>query len=398
MKKVEKISIADISFTLDKDAYLSLKQYLDSLCEYYENDPDGKEIIADIEARIAELILGEQVYTKVVTRALIDRITAQLGTPQEIEDEGKNPESAAHVSCDSRSVGESGLPRRLHRSAEGRLIGGVSSGFARYFNIGVGWVRIVFLLPLILRVCVAPFDWHGEDFFNGWIWVFFVIYIVLWVALPLAKTPRQRLEARGEKITAESIRQNLQDTVTTPAGRKAASVAAELLTVLGRVMLLIVKFVVAVVGFTLFFAALSVFAAMVGVIFHPSEIMMFDGMSWLKLMEGMKVLSPVLFAEVTLLCVLLPLAVMSMALLSFVFGWRLRRMFYVIALGLWGAAVIVCGIVSLSNVRFLRDVLPERVEQWHDRTDDHHDRHNDHHNNDLDIRVDSLELSEDSSL
>jgi phage shock protein PspC (stress-responsive transcriptional regulator) len=383
MKKVEKVSIAEISFTLDNDAYLALKHYLDSLHAYYDDDPDGREIIADIEARIAELILEEQVYTKVVSKTLVDTIIAQLGTPDQIDDaagDGLHAGDDGSLGAGSGggySVGgssvDSSIPRRLHRSSEGKIVGGVCSGIARYLDISVVWVRLTFLLPVILQFVTLPFSWgfndfhrhwNMYDFLEGWTWVFLVTYIVLWIALPMARTPRQRLEARGERITPASIRHNMQETASTPAGKKAASVAAELVTVLGRVVLFIVKFVTAVVGFSLLFTAVIVFIAMASILFNPASVSLIEGETIITVLEGIKVLSPLMFAELILLCIMLPLVVLGMALLSFTFTWKLGRVFYTVTLGIWGAAMILAGIVSASNVRFFHDELPYRIEQW----------------------------------
>lgn len=373
MKKVEKVSIAEISFTLDSDAYVSLKQYLDSLNDYYEKDPDGREIIADIEARVAELILDEQVYTKVVSKPLVDTIIAQLGTPDQIDDTADEGAEARFSGASAAS--EPTIPRRLHRSDEGKIFGGVCSGLARFLDISVAWVRFVFLLPLIIILIFTPVHWHWfQDFAKGWCWVFFVTYIVLWIALPMARTPRQKLEARGEKITPSSIRQNMQGSVNTPAGKKAASVAAELVNVLGRVVLFFVKFVMAVIGFTLMFAVMGLFIGMITVpFFSPDEFIInsHHGTDIFSMLDGMAILSPLLFTELVLLCALLPPLVIGMALLSFTFSWSLGRLFYGVTLVTWAVAMIFCGIVTLSNVHFFRDELGPRLERLDDDRDGH---------------------------
>jgi phage shock protein PspC (stress-responsive transcriptional regulator) len=339
MKKIEKVSIANISFTLDNDAYLSLKQYLDSLHKYYDKDPDGGEITRDIEARIAELILSEQVYTKVVGRQLIDTIVAQLGTPQEIDDIGAESDSAT-----GQSVPDASIPRRLYRIAEGRVFGGVCSGMAHYWNSSVAWFRLGFLAPFILFLITAPFDWDGaSDLFLGLTWVFFVVYVVLWIAIPIAKTPRQKLEARGEKITPSSIRQNLQQSATTPGSKKAASVGAEVLTVLGRVVLFLIKLVVAVIAFGLIIGALAMLAAMIIIPFSAVHDPTLD---WLGN-------TPVvlLIAELAISSVMIPCFVIGMALLSLAFNRKLGRMFYIITLGIWSLIVIAITIIGVINVK-----------------------------------------------
>ena len=78
MKEVKKCSISGIAFTLDIDAHTLLEEYLDSLKRAYADTPDGNEIVADIEARIAELILSRQENTQVVDAPLIDELSVAL--------------------------------------------------------------------------------------------------------------------------------------------------------------------------------------------------------------------------------------------------------------------------------------------------------------------------------
>ena len=82
MNEIKKCSIAGISFTLEKDAYEALQTYIKSLNDTYKNNPDGEEIIADIEARIAELILSTQPAEGIVAKPLIDNIIKQLGSAE----------------------------------------------------------------------------------------------------------------------------------------------------------------------------------------------------------------------------------------------------------------------------------------------------------------------------
>lgn len=74
MNEIKKCSIAGVSFTLEYDAYDALKAYIESLNDTYKDDPAGEEIIADIEARIAELILSAQPAGAIISRPLIENI------------------------------------------------------------------------------------------------------------------------------------------------------------------------------------------------------------------------------------------------------------------------------------------------------------------------------------
>ncbi len=165
----------------------------------------------------------------------------------------------------------------------------------------------------------------------------------------------------------------MQGAATTPAGKKAASVAAELFTVFGRVVLFFVKFVTAIIGFSLIFAAIGVFIGMIAALFHPASIF-FNEMDLPVLLDGIRVISPLIFIELTLLCTLVPLFVMGMALLSFTFGWRLGGAFYGVTLGMWAVAIIFLGVVCASNVRFFRDEVPDRIERFEHWSDDEWER------------------------
>ncbi|WP_302576624.1 hypothetical protein [Alistipes finegoldii] len=87
MKEVKKCSISGVAFTMDTDAYQELEAYLESLKKTYKETPDGAEIVADIEARIAELILSAQDSTRVVEKPLILNIIRQMGTAEDISEE-----------------------------------------------------------------------------------------------------------------------------------------------------------------------------------------------------------------------------------------------------------------------------------------------------------------------
>ena len=66
MKEVKKCGISGVGFTLDAAAYEELAAYLESLKRSYKDSADGAEIVADIEARFAELILSAQDNARIV--------------------------------------------------------------------------------------------------------------------------------------------------------------------------------------------------------------------------------------------------------------------------------------------------------------------------------------------
>jgi phage shock protein PspC (stress-responsive transcriptional regulator) len=116
----------------------------------------------------------------------------------------------------SQSI-ESNITKRLYRSDEDKIIGGVCGGLAAYFSISTWIPRVIFALPLILGLLSGPFWWNDWDF----IWgpkiitgslstTLFITYIILWITLPIATTAAEKLEMRGEKVNLNSIRDTVK--------------------------------------------------------------------------------------------------------------------------------------------------------------------------------------------
>ena len=166
MKEVKKCSISGIAFTLDADAYALLSRYLDSLKATYAETADGDEIVADIEARIAELILSAQDNARIVEKPLIENIIRQMGSAEDISE---TADTDLHSDTPR-------IPRRLYRDTENAKLGGVCAGIGRYFDIDPVWVRLGLFLPLLFS-CFGwiPFlHWFSPMFGN-----LFGIFLIL---------------------------------------------------------------------------------------------------------------------------------------------------------------------------------------------------------------------------
>lgn len=154
MNEVKKCSISGVAFTLDIDAYEELERYLESLRQAYKNSPDGTEIVADIEARIAELILSAQDGGRVVEKPLVLNIIRQLGTAQDISEENEHPD--ADLQSESPRI-----PRRLYRDIENAKLGGVCAGLGKYFGLDAVWIRLSVFVPVILQIIIGSHGWFG---------------------------------------------------------------------------------------------------------------------------------------------------------------------------------------------------------------------------------------------
>ena len=84
MKKTIRINISGLIFNLDEDAYSKLQQYLNSITNKFLNTEEGNEVIADVEARIAELFqekVGDR--KEVINLGDIDYIIGIMGKPED---------------------------------------------------------------------------------------------------------------------------------------------------------------------------------------------------------------------------------------------------------------------------------------------------------------------------
>ena len=195
MKKVLNVGIGGSSFTVEEDAHQRLDLYLERFRSEMDSTEAG-EVMEDVEARIAELFYE---YTKgkseVVTLEVVERVIRQLGYANDSKEEAEPGETTRKT---KRRNGYSGYERydglgekprkRLYRDPDDSIIGGVCSGLAAYFNCD----------PVLMRVlAVASFFLGSAGFW---------IYIILWIAVPLARTASEKLEMRGLPVTAENLR------------------------------------------------------------------------------------------------------------------------------------------------------------------------------------------------
>lgn len=296
MKEVIKCSIAGVAFTLDTDAYDTLRRYLDTLNDTYRTTPDGPEIVADIEARIAELILTAQDGSRVVDLPLVRNIIAQLGTPEDISGRGESP-----------ADGTPRIPRRFYRDTANARLGGVCSGVGRYFDIDPVWIRLAFFLPLLCSFFgwIPLVGWTGPIMGNLF-FIFTVCYCVAWFVVPAARSPRQKLEMNGERITAQSIRETAA--ASNDADRKAKPIVADAVSALGQVVLIAMKIVAGLLVFGLILTACGLIIGLFAVAVSGPELFahspLHDSGTWISLLAIGIALLPVLMLIYVLMCLI----------------------------------------------------------------------------------------------
>jgi len=109
--------------------------------------------------------------------------------------------------------------KRLYRNPEDRIIGGVGSGLAAYFNKEAWVIRLIFAAPILLNVLLnilaIPLVHEGvmipNIVFGSLSGTFVLAYIILWIVLPEARSEYQKMEMRGETVDVNKIRQTVKD-------------------------------------------------------------------------------------------------------------------------------------------------------------------------------------------
>ncbi|MEG0789352.1 MAG: PspC domain-containing protein [Alistipes sp.] len=297
MNEVKKCSISGVSFTLDTDAYDALKAYLNTLKATYGESADGIEIVADIEARIAELILSTQDNARIVEKPLIANIIAQMGSVEDITSE--YTEESDHK--------EPRIPRRLYRDAENAKLGGVCAGIAKYFDVDTVWVRLTLFLPLFLTMFggIVQIYWLpsiGGNLFG----IFILCYLVMWFAIPVARTARQKLEMNGEKITAQSIHE--QTISSTDMDSRAKPIVANVVSVFGQVVLICLKIFIGFIVFALILVACALIIGLFSVLIGGPEIVSMGGLHlttlWVPILGILIAFIPVLMLIYVLMCLI----------------------------------------------------------------------------------------------
>lgn len=190
MNKTVTINISGIIFHIEEDAFDKLSKYLSTIKGYFSKADGGNEIMSDIEARIAEMLQSKTSAIKqVVLMSDVDFVMDSMGKPEEFAGDAADNSTSSDENTDTYTSTNNGEPikKRLHRDGDSKVLGGVCSGIGHYFGIDPVWIRIALLLMF---------------FFAG---TGFLLYLILWIAIPEAKTTAEKLAMKGEKADINNI-------------------------------------------------------------------------------------------------------------------------------------------------------------------------------------------------
>ncbi len=189
MKRTITMNLSGIVFHIEEDAYEKLNQYLQTIKSYFKDAEGCDEIMNDIESRIAEMLQGKVSNTKqAVIMADVQNVISVMGSPEEFAGDNASGKDSAEKqrNNNSSSYAHTGR-RRIFRDPDNRIIGGVCSCIANYFDFDPIWLRAAFAISFFA-------------FGTG-----FLLYFVLLIIIPKATTTAEKLEMRGEKVDVNNI-------------------------------------------------------------------------------------------------------------------------------------------------------------------------------------------------
>ena len=213
MKTTEKISLGGFAFVVESDAYEALESYLSEIRECFRNDNSADEIVEDIEVRIAEILKEKYIEGMVVNLGMIDEIRKRIGDPKELAGQDET-DHQVEEELPKQSRRRSLRDKRLYRNIDDRVLGGVCSGLGLYFNIDKAIFRMFFLIAFCLGFFQIP----------GIVTLPLIVYLILWIAMPAARTVEQKCELSGKPMDLRDFRDSenrfsreIRETAKSPA-------------------------------------------------------------------------------------------------------------------------------------------------------------------------------------
>jgi phage shock protein PspC (stress-responsive transcriptional regulator) len=231
MKKTINVTVGGLVFSIEEDGYERLSKYLEGLKNHFQNTTYGSEVIADIESRIAELFNTKthgQVQ-RAITDVDVEEVLKSIGT---VEDFG---------SAEKSTEPNSGPAKKLYRSSDDVMVAGVASGIAAYFGIDTIIVRLIFLVIILA--------WGSG----------IVLYVILWMLLPEAKTAGEKSEMKGAPATLKEFEQTAKEKI---AEVKASGGLQKALNVFATILRGFIRVILAIIGVALTFATVVATVAM----------------------------------------------------------------------------------------------------------------------------------------
>ena len=180
MKEITRIHLAKTPYDIELDAKEVLQKYLSEIKQMMGSE----DTMYEIEARMVELLGERGVQSNgIITMLDVEDLRSKMGLPKEFSDSESTEDSQADLTPSNSPA------KRLMRDTDNAIFGGVCAGIAAYWGINPLWVRLLFI--------ISPFITFGTAL---------LVYIIIWISLPEAKTAAEKLQMRGEPVTLDSLK------------------------------------------------------------------------------------------------------------------------------------------------------------------------------------------------
>ncbi|MFN9597218.1 MAG: PspC domain-containing protein [Bacteroidota bacterium] len=348
MNKNISVNIGGFVFHIEEQAYAELRQYLESISNGIPLNEGRHEIMSDIEARIAEIFKDALQTSKreVVVAADVKSAINTMGRPEEITDPFQQQ---SEQKDDSNSNTFSRSYKMLYRDGEERILGGVCSGLGHYFGVN----------PILFRAAFAiAFIFWGSGL---------LLYIILLLIIPKAKTTAEKLEMRGRPVNLKEIRKNAEEEfgeISKSAAAGYAKLESEVKNstwqgringffdmlgiLLTRFFKIVAKFIAVIVWFVSVVLLLSVTAAVFAKLFGSEYVSMMN-INGVEFFEGN---NSTLFMIGVMLLIGVPAFALTYVTTKFIFGikksfkpmpWMLSILFLVGLVCMISASIFTAG-------------------------------------------------------
>ena len=266
MNKTINVNIGGRIFSIEEDAFSTLEKYLKTIRASFDGHQSADEIIADIELRISEVFAERITDNKqVIVLEDVDAVIGIMGKPEDYID---SEDEEMEEEFKKRSTGKK-YEKRVFRDPDDKLLFGVCSGLSAY----LGWDPII--LRALFVVSTVAFGFGP------------LVYIILALIIPKAKTTAEKLQMRGEAVTVDNISKKVNESFTdikddikdfgkrndisgdrvNNAGKHIGDVISDFFEALGKILKVLIVVLAKIIGVIFFLAGSFALIALITALF-----------------------------------------------------------------------------------------------------------------------------------
>jgi phage shock protein PspC (stress-responsive transcriptional regulator) len=335
MDKTININLGGSLFQIDEDAFSILRDYLQAINNRFRNVQGGLETVEDLELRIAEIFRSQKGIGGVVTLENVRAMMQIIGKPEDFDTVSGEYEQAYSAAIDA--------PRRLYRNPDDKVFGGVSSGLGAYFNID----------PVIFRILFVLFTIFGG--------IGLILYLVLWVAVPVADNQARKREMYGSSFNAAQARHvnhgqaagqpyqsSYRQSASTSGLNEVVNAFGKFFFILFRIFMIVMGIVLVLTGFLAIFSYVAIFFIKYPGLFAGIDVNVMYIPDLLKYVVNPSTASWIIV--LTSVVIILPLIALIYWGIRMIFWLRVHDgLFHIAALIVWVMAIAVLSIFLFNE-------------------------------------------------